>query len=166
MIKVLFTDGTPAMLVYRAMQWARAYRLLPLELFFNKVNVIFCGVIIGRGAEFGPALVFVHSHGIVINGRVSGGHHVYIEHQVTIGAERGETPTIGDHVYIGAGAKVLASIGSHCRVGANAVVKDVVPEFSTAVGVPARLVRKGERRPGPGADRPPDGGTPTSDQEE
>ena len=155
MLKVLFTDGTPAMLVYRAMQWARARRLLPLEMLFNKVNVVFCGCIIGRGAEFGPAFVLVHSTGIVINGRVSGGSHVYLEHQVTIGAERGESPRLGDHIYVGAGAKVLASVGSQCRVGANAVVREVVPDYSTAVGVPARLVHKGPdtaRRPGPGAD--------------
>jgi serine O-acetyltransferase len=149
LLKALATDGTSAMLFYRMMQWSRAHRLVPLELLFNKIIVIACGCVIGRGAEFGPGFVLVHSLGIVINGRVRGGSHVYLEHQVTIGAERDETPTLGDHVYVGAGAKVLASVGSHCRIGANAVVLQPVPDHSTAVGIPARVVRKGSDQSAP-----------------
>jgi serine O-acetyltransferase len=141
-LKALLTDGTPVMLWYRLMQWARRHRLTPLELLCNKIIVIGCGCVIGRGAEFGPALVIVHSLGIVINGRLRAGSHVTIEHQVTIGSERGESPTIGDDVYIGAGAKILAPVGSHCRIGANAVVVDAVADNLTAVGVPARIVQK------------------------
>jgi serine O-acetyltransferase len=143
LLKTLLTDGTFAMLVYRGMQWARAHRVVPLEMLCNKINVVVCGCIIGRGAEFGPAFVMIHSAGIVINGRARGGSHVYLEHQVTIGAERNDSPRLGDHIYIGAGAKVFGSVGSHCRVGANAVVVDDVPDYATAVGVPARVVKKG-----------------------
>ena len=139
-LKALLTDGTPVMLWYRLMQWARKHRLTPLELVCNKIIVIGCGCVIGRGAEFGPELVILHSLGIVINGRVRGGHHITLEHQVTIGAELGESTTIGDDVYIGAGAKVLASVGSHCRIGANAVVVKPVPDNVVAVGVPARMI--------------------------
>jgi serine O-acetyltransferase len=143
LLKTLLTDGTPAMLVYRAMQWSRAHRLTLLEMLFNKINVVVCGCVIGRGADFDAAFVLIHSLGVVINGRVRGGTHVYLEHQVTIGAERDAvSPRIGDHVYIGAGAKVFGSVGSHCRIGANAVVVDDVPDHATAVGVPARVVRK------------------------
>jgi serine O-acetyltransferase len=141
-LKTLLTDGTVAMLCYRLMQWARRWKLVPLEMFFNKWNVLFCNCIIGRGAEFGRGFVLVHSTGVVINGRVRGGEHVYIEHQVTIGAERRQSPLLGDHVFIGAGAKVVGSvtIGSHCRIGANAVVISDVPDGATAVGIPARVV--------------------------
>ncbi len=141
-LKTLATDGTPAMICYRLMQGCRRYRLVPLEFLFNKLIVICCGCVIGRGAEFGPGFVLIHSLGTVINGRVRGGSHVYLEHQVTIGdgADRNVIPTIGDHVYIGAGAKVLASVGSFCRVGANAVVVKPVPDRTTAVGIPARFL--------------------------
>jgi serine O-acetyltransferase len=141
--KTLATDGTAAMLWYRLMQWARRWRLTPLEMLFNKANAICCNCIIGRGAEFGPGLVFVHSTGIVINGQVRGGAHVYFEHQVTIGAERRASPTLGDHVFIGAGAKIIGalSIGSHARIGANAVVLGDIPAYATAVGIPAKVVR-------------------------
>lgn len=149
-LKVLLTDGTPAMVWYRLMQWSRRYRLLPLEMFFNKLNAVCCNCIIGRGAEFGPGFVLIHSTGVVINGSVRGGANVLIEHQVTIGAERRASPVLGDDVFLGAGAKVVGAvtIGDGARVGANAVVVHDVPSHCTAVGIPARVVR---RRPPAGA---------------
>ena len=83
LLKVLLTDGTPAMVLYRLMQWSRRWRLAPLEMVFNKLNAVFCNCLIGRGAEFGPGLVLIHATGIVINGRVRGGSNLRIEHQVT-----------------------------------------------------------------------------------
>lgn len=146
-LKVLCTDGTLAMVLYRAMQWARRWRLVPLEMVCNRLNAICCNCIIGRGAEFGPGLVFVHATGIVINGAVRGGANVTLEHQVTIGAERRQSPIIGDDVFIGAGAKVLGPVlvGTGARIGANAVVVQNVPAHATAVGIPARVVRQGAR---------------------
>src|SRR5258708_2241451 len=67
-VKTLLTDGTTAMMFYRLMQWCRRYRLAPLEMIFNKVNVVCCNCIIGRGADFGPGFVLIHSTGVVING--------------------------------------------------------------------------------------------------
>lgn len=141
-VKVVLTDGTAAMLIYRLMQWSRRYRLVPLEMLFNKLNAVLCNCIIGRGAEFGPGLVLIHSTGVVINAAVRGGSGVHIEHQVTIGAERRRSPILGDEVFIGAGAKIVGAvlIGDGARIGANAVVVDDVPAHQTAVGVPARLV--------------------------
>jgi serine O-acetyltransferase len=155
LLKVVLTDGTMAMVVYRLMQWSRRYRLTPLEMIFNKLNAVCCRCIIGRGAEFGLGFVLVHSDGVVINGRVRGGSNLTIEHQVTIGAERRESPRLGNAVFIGAGAKVLGSvtIGDGARVGANAVVVHDVPAHVTVVGIPARVVR----RRGPGAEDAPNG---------
>jgi serine O-acetyltransferase len=146
MLKVLFTDGTAAMIIYRLMQWSRKYRLVPLEMFFNKFNAVFCNCIIGRGAEFGPGFVLIHSTGVVINGTVKGGSRVYIEHQVTIGAERRSSPVLGSDVFIGAGAKLVGAvnIGDGARIGANAVVVEDVPAHCTVVGIPARIVRRRE----------------------
>jgi serine O-acetyltransferase len=143
-VKALFTDGTMAIVVYRLMQWSRRYRLLPLEMLFNKFNAVFCQCIIGRGAEFGPAFVLVHSQGVVINGQVRGGANVVIEHQVTIGAERRESPVLGNDVFLGAGAKIIGAVtlGDGARVGANAVVVENVPAGATVVGIPARVVRQ------------------------
>ena len=117
--------------------------MVPLEMVFNKLNVIFCNCIIGRGAEFGPGFVLIHSTGVVINGGVRGGRNVHIEHQVTIGAERRASPVIGNDVFIGAGAKIIGAVtvGDGARIGANAVVVRDVPPHSTVVGIPARVVR-------------------------
>ncbi|WP_422925481.1 serine O-acetyltransferase [Singulisphaera sp. PoT] len=142
--KVLLTDGTMAMIYYRLMQWSRRRRLVLLEMLFNKLNTVFCNCIIGRGAEFGPGFVLIHATGVVINGQVRGGSGVLIEHQVTIGAERRQNPLIGDDVFLGAGSKVIGSvtIGDGARIGANAVVVDDIPGHSTAIGIPARVVRR------------------------
>jgi serine O-acetyltransferase len=147
MLRVLFTDGTPAMIIYRLMQWSRRNRLTPLEMLFNKLNAVFCNCIIGRGAEFGPGFVLIHSTGVVINGNVRGGIGVYIEHQVTIGSERRQSPVLCDNIFIGAGAKVIGAvtIGNGAKVGANAVVVHDVPALHTAVGVPARVFKATER---------------------
>jgi serine O-acetyltransferase len=143
-LKTLLTDGTASMILYRLMQASRRWHLPPVEMFFNKLNVVFCNCIIGRGAEFGPGFVLIHSTGVVINGNVKAGRNIYIEHQVTIGAERRQAPILGDDIFIGAGAKIIGSvtIGNGARVGANAVVVEDVPAFSTVVGIPAKVVRQ------------------------
>ena len=142
LLKARLTDGTTAMILYRFMQWSQRRRLVPLAMLFNKLNVM-GGCIIGRGADFGPGLVLVHSNGVVINTTVKGGRNVVIEHQVTLGAEKGLSPVLGDDVFIGAGAKIIGTlkIGSGAKVGANAVVLDDVPEGATVVGIPARVVK-------------------------
>ena len=161
-IKALLTDGTTAMVLYRLMQWSRKWRLLPLEMAFNKLNGACCSCVIGRGAELGPGFVLIHSQGVVINGQVRGGSNVFIEHQVTIGAERRENPVLGCDIFVGAGAKIIGSvsIGDGARVGANAVVVHDVPAGATVVGIPARVVRR--RKSGSGA---PNEAVPAFDNE-
>lgn len=146
MLRALFSDGTAAVILYRLMQASRHAGLSSAEMLFNKLNTVFGQCIIGRGTEFGPGLVLIHSQGVVINGAVTGGRNLRIEHQVTIGAEKGKSPRLGDDIFIGCGAKIVGPvvIGDGARVGANAVVvHDVAPQ-STVVGVPAKPV---ERRP-------------------
>jgi serine O-acetyltransferase len=147
--KTLATDGTSAMILYRLMQGARDMHLAPLEMVFNKLNSIVNSCVIGRGADFGPGFVIVHSHGVVINGKVRGGANIHVEHEVTIGdSGAGACPVLGSNVYLGAGAKIIGpvAIGDGARVGANAVVvHDVAPD-TTVVGIPARPVRRRDER--------------------
>ena len=50
--------------------------------------------------------------------------------------------TIGEGAWTGAGAKILdgVTIGPHAVIGAGAVVREDVPAWAVAVGVPARVV--------------------------
>ena len=141
-LKAMLTDGTFAMLMYRLMQASQLCHLALLAMMFNKLNVVFGRCIIGRNAEFGSGFVLIHSYGVVINSSVKGGSNVMIEHQVTIGAEKGKAPVLGNNVFIGAGAKIIGGIriGDNTRIGANAVVVDDVPDGATAVGIPAKIV--------------------------
>ena len=153
LVKTLLTDGTPSLILYRLMQWSRHRRLVPLEWMFNRMNSMLCNCIIGRGTEFGEGFVLIHSIGIVINGSVRGGRNVFLEHQVTIGAERRQAPVLGNDVFVGAGAKIIGPVrvGDGAKVGANAVVVGDVPAHSTVVGIPARVVRRrGPDQPGNG----------------
>ena len=86
--------------------------------------------------------------GVAVPPRSGGVPNLTIENGVTIGAEKGESPTLGDNVFIGAGAKIIGDvkIGSDVKIGANAVVLKDLPDGATAVGVPARIVKIYEER--------------------
>ena len=74
------------------------------------------------------------------------GNDCTLYHGVTLGGtswEKGKRhPTLGNNVVVGAGAKILGPIAieSGARIGSNAVVVKNVPENSTVVGIPARVV--------------------------
>ena len=141
--KTVFGDGTTAMVWYRCMQTSQSLGLSLAAAFFNRLNTAFCNCIIGRDATFGANLVLIHSTGVVINSDVVGGDDIHIEHQVTIGAEKGASPQLGSRIFIGAGAKIIGNIriGDDVKIGANAVVLQDVPDGCTAVGVPAKILQ-------------------------
>ena len=50
---------------------------------------------------------------------------------------------IGEGSWLGENVCILgASVGKHCVIGANAVVTNDIPDYSVAVGVPARVVKR------------------------
>ena len=76
------------------------------------------------------------------------GDDVTIYQGVTLGGtgkDKGKRhPTIGNNVMIGSGAKVLGpfKVGDNSNIASGAVVLDEIPANSTAVGVPAQIVRR------------------------
>jgi serine O-acetyltransferase len=142
-LRMWFSDGSTAQILFRAMRFCQTHSLKPIAFFLYRFNAMVGHVIIGRGAQIGPGFVIVHSFGIVINSSVKAGKNLVIEHGVTIGAEKDQSPEIGDNVFIGAGAKIIGAVrvGSDVKIGANAVVVKDLPDGATAVGIPARVVR-------------------------
>lgn len=54
--------------------------------------------------------------------------------------------SIGDGTWIGENACIIgANIGKNCVIGANAVVTKNIPDFSVAVGNPARVIKQYNR---------------------
>ncbi len=50
---------------------------------------------------------------------------------------------IGDHSWIGVGATILnCNIGKHCVIGAHTLVIDDIPDYSVAVGTPAKVIKR------------------------
>ena len=144
LVKVLATDGTLAMVLYRLMQGSRESHLGGLEMVFNKLNSALGNCVIGRGADFGPGFVIFHSNCVVINGKARGGARIHLHHEVTIGDnEAGQCGVLGSDIHIGAGAKIIGPVrvGDGARIGANAVVVNAVPPGVTMVGIPARAVQ-------------------------
>ncbi|MEI8314497.1 MAG: serine acetyltransferase [Verrucomicrobiota bacterium] len=142
-LRVIVWDGTFATMFYRASQFCYRHHLGLLGAILNQLNPILTHAVIGRRAEFGPGLIVMHSIGLVVNTGVRAGTHCTIENGVTIGAEKGRAPVLGNHVYIGSGARIIGgvTVGNHVRIGANAVVIKDVPDYATVVGIPARVVR-------------------------
>ena len=86
--------------------------------------------------------------GVVIGETAEVGDNVTIYHGVTLGGtgkHKGKRhPTIGNNVIIGSGAKVLGpiNIGDNVKIGANSVVLKDIEADKTAVGIPAKVVKK------------------------
>jgi sugar O-acyltransferase (sialic acid O-acetyltransferase NeuD family) len=97
-------------------------------------------------------------HGSIIQAEAIIGKHVLvntaasIDHENFIGDYAHVSPHatlcgrvhVGEGTHIGAGAVVLPNIkiGKWCKIGAGAVVINDIPDFSTAVGNPARILVK------------------------
>ena len=105
------------------------------------------GIEIHPGARIGRRFFIDHGMGVVIGETAEIGDDVLLYQGVTLGGtgkERGKRhPTIGSHVVIGTGAKVLGNIriGDSVKIGAGSVVVHSVPDNSTVVGIPGRVVR-------------------------
>jgi serine O-acetyltransferase len=119
--------------------------LMPRVL--SQVNRFFTGIEIHPGATIGRRFFIDHGSGVVIGETTEIGDDCLLYQGVTLGGtghEKGKRhPTLGNNVVVGTGAKVLGNIriGDNVKIGAGSVVVHAVPDNSTVVGVPGRVVK-------------------------
>ena len=149
---VLLYNGLHATIDYRIAHWFYRHRCFFIARAISQWSKMWTGIEIHPGAQIGRRLVIDHGMGIVIGETAEIGDDCLIYHGVTLGGTGKDVgkrhPTIGNNVLIGTGAKVLGplKIGDNSRVAANSVVLRDIPPDSTAVGVPAKVVRVEGRR--------------------
>ena len=108
------------------------------------------GIEIHPGARVGRRFFIDHGMGIVIGETAEIGDDVTLYQGVTLGGTSWNAgkrhPTLENGVVVGAGAKVLGpfTVGAGAKVGSNAVVTKAVPAGATVVGIPGRIIVKGD----------------------
>jgi len=138
-----------AILVYRIAHALYRIRIPLLPRLLVTIAKINTGVEIHPAAEIGEGFFIDHGVGVVIGETVKIGRDCVMFHNVTLGGtgkHHGKRhPTIGDNVLIGTNSVLLGplTVGSNSRIGANSfLIMHDVPEGSTVVGTPARIVRQ------------------------
>jgi serine O-acetyltransferase len=151
----VFAPGFWALVVYRFGHWVDGMQLRPARsilrlvhfLLFKSIEVV-TGITLPATTRIGRRLSIEHLGGIVVHGRSVIGDDCLIRQGVTLGNRYpdrlDDAPVLGNGVNVGAGAKILGSvrIGDGAFVGANAVVLEDIPAGASAVGVPARVIRR------------------------
>ena len=145
---LLLYPGFHALLAYRIANKLLKWHVPFIPRLISQLARFFTGIEIHPGATIGERFFIDHGMGVVIGETTIIGDNVLVYQGVTLGGtgkDHGKRhPTIGSFVTIGAGAKVLGNITieDNSNIGAGSVVIDNVPEHSTVVGIPGRIVQQ------------------------
>ncbi|MEG1255865.1 serine O-acetyltransferase EpsC [Clostridium sp.] len=136
-----------AIIFHRVCSFFYKHEFYFLARLLSQISRGLTGIEIHPGATIGENLFIDHGMGVVIGETAVIGDDVTIYHGVTLGGvgydKKGKRhPSIGNNVTLGAGAKLLGpiTIGNNVKIGANSVVLHSIPDNSTAVGSPAKVV--------------------------
>ena len=140
LLRILLSDGSSAMILYRMMSWCQKSKLTPFAYLFQWLNKCLNACVIGIKTSFGEGFVIMHPCGVVVNSKVCGGTNITLESSVVIGDNKGHSPILGNDIFIGSGAKLFGqlSVGNNVLIGANAVVTRSIDDNSKALGIPAK----------------------------
>ena len=148
----LLYSGFHAVLAYRVAHILHTHGHVLGARVISQGAKFLTGIEIHPGAKIGKGLFIDHGSGVVIGETAEIGDNCTLYQGVTLGGTGKDVgkrhPTLGNNVMIGAGAKVLGPfrIGDNSKIAANAVVLSEVPPDSTAVGIPAKVVKRNDRR--------------------
>jgi len=149
---LLLYSGFHAILLHRPAHWFYRRGVYFPARFLSQTARFLTGIEIHPGAKIGRGVLIDHGSGVVIGETAVVGDGCTIFQGVTLGGtgkDKGKRhPTLGNNVTVGSGAKVLGpfTIGEGSKIASNAVVLQPIPPYSTAVGVPARVVKIQGRR--------------------
>ena len=144
---MLFYSGLHAIVLHRIAHKLYKMKLNFLATAIGSISRFLTNFEIHPGATIGERFFIDHGTGVVIGETTIIGNDVTIYQGVTLGGTGKQSgkrhPTIGNNVVVGAGAKILGSftIGNNVNIGANAVVLSDIPDNSTVVGIPGRIVK-------------------------
>lgn len=148
-LEVLFCyPGLQALILHRIAHIFNYWHWYFIARCISNISRFFTGIEIHPNARIGRRFFIDHGMGVVIGETTIIGDDVLLYQGVTLGGtgnEHGKRhPTLGNNIVVGAGAKVLGNIeiGSNSRIGAGSVVIDNVPENSTVVGIPGRIIKQ------------------------
>src|SRR6056300_1231171 len=154
-IEILMTyPGVHAVMLHRLAHRLWLLKLKWIARLVSHLGRLLTGIEIHPGAKIGQRFFIDHGMGVVIGETSIIGNDCTLYHGVTLGGttwKKGKRhPTLGNNVVIGAGAKILGpiTIGNNSKIGSNAVVVNNIPENTTAIGIPAKVVEseKNERK--------------------
>jgi len=144
--------GLHALIMHRVAHKLYRWRIPCVPRLISNISRFLTGIEIHPGATIGRKFFIDHGMGVVIGETTIIGDNVLVYQGVTLGGTGKETgkrhPTIKDNVVFGSGSKVLGNIviGNNVRVGAGSVVVSNVPDDSTVVGIPGRVImHKGQK---------------------
>ncbi len=150
-LEIIFCyPGLHAVWFYRVAHWFWTRELYFLGRFTSHMGRFLTGIEIHPGARIGEKFFIDHGMGVVIGETTEIGNNVTLYHGVTLGGVTWDKvkrhPTVGDNVVIGSGAKVLGpfTVGKNSKIGSNSVVVKEVPQNSSVVGIPGRVVMQQE----------------------
>ena len=148
-IEILLTySGLHAVIIYRIAHRLYINNFKTTARALSQLGKFLTGIEIHPAAKIGKGLFIDHGAGVVIGETAEIGDNCLLYQGATLGGTgkgKGKRhPTLGNNVMVGCGAKVLGPfrVGDNAKIAANAVVLDAVPANATAVGVPARIVRR------------------------
>lgn len=151
---ILTYSGLHAVIMYRAAHQLYIRKHGTLARIISQLARFLTGIEIHPGAKIGKGLLIDHGSGVVIGETAEIGDNCLLYQGVTLGGtgkDHGKRhPTLGNNVMVGSGAKILGpfKVGDGAKIAANAVVLEEVPPNCTAVGVPARIVRRNGKKTG------------------